>query len=458
MKKIILIGILVVLVGAVGIRVYQETAAEADSTAAGVRRGGSAPSTLNSAGRGGGRGGRGSLLVDTGIVEPHVFDTGREFVGELAPFREVSVIPRASGYLQSVDVEQSDTVATGQLLAEIASDDIEQQIRRQEAALAVADAGAARERATLENLRVQVQRNQSLYQDGLVALQAVEDIESRFRVGEAQLGVAEAQVDQARATLEELRIQFERSRVYAPMAGVVALRHLDPGALVGQSTPIVTLMDLSRLKMVVVVPERAIADFRTGNTAEVVLDALPQRRFNGRITRISPFVNPETRSVDVEIQIENGRGDLRPGMFARVQMGGVASAPAMSIPRSALVTRGTVQGVYLLAENNVARFREVQMGRNEDGWVEVLGGLGPDEVFVTSGAPSLTDGDTVRLADGGQRGRGVSARNPQMNPDDADLATDQEAEWRGPVVDPPRDSQEARDGRLGPGAAEGDRP
>src|SRR5690606_8180191 len=139
-----------------------------------------------------------------------------------------------------------------------------QQILRQEAALAVAEAGAVREAATLENLRVQVERTRSLYDEGLVALQSVEDIESRLRVAEAQQQVAQSQVDQARAAVEELRIQFERTRVYAPMDGVIAARHVDPGALVGQNTPIATVIDLTRLKTVVPVPEGAIPEVRVG--------------------------------------------------------------------------------------------------------------------------------------------------------------------------------------------------
>jgi membrane fusion protein (multidrug efflux system) len=159
-----------------------------------------------------------------------------------------------------------------------------------------------------------------------------------------------------------------------------------------------TVIDVNALKTIVAVPEAAIPDMQAGSGAEILFDALPGRQYRGRVVRISPLVDTATRSVSVEIQIANPGRILRPGMFARVRVGGAAAAPALSIPRSALLTRGNTQGVYLLGEGNTAIFREIEMGRNEDGWVEVLRGLDPGEVFVSAGAQSLNDGDRVRVA------------------------------------------------------------
>ncbi len=419
MKKLVIVGLFIIVAGVFGFRIYEErraNSADSGSGPGGAFRsagrgrgaGGGAPG-----GFGGGRGGGASLLVETGTPAMHVFSSGSEFAGELLPQLEVSVIPRASGYLQAILVDQADTVRRGELLAEIDAADIEQQIRRQEAALAIVEAGKVREEATLENLRSQVQRTHQLLDKGLVAREVVEDVESRLRVGEAQLQLAQSQVDQAEAALGELRIQRERTRVYSPMDGVVAKRHVDPGALVGQNTPILTVIDLSGLRTIVAAPEGAVPDMKIGTGAEILFDALPGRRYRGRVARISPLVDTATRSVNVEIQIANPERLLRPGMFARVRVGGSAAAPALSIPRSALLTRGNSQGVYLLGPDNTAMFREIEIGRNEEGWVEVLRGLEASDTFVTAGAQSVNDGDRVRLAGEGSeepgdfgRGRG----------------------------------------------------
>ena len=395
MKKLVVSLIILAGLAFFGFRLFQET------------WGNSAPESGSGRGSPGGRGFPGgfasrgaSVLVETGRLKTHVYRGGREFTGELLPYREVEVIPRVTGYLQMLEVEEADRVHTGDLLAEIDAADVQQQILRQQAALAVAVAGANREQAMLENLRGQVDRNKSLYNKGLVSLQDVEDIDSRLRVAEAQYQLAQSQVDQARASVEELKIQYERTRVYSPMDGVVAERHVDPGALVGQNTPIVKILDLTRLKTIVPVPEGSISGIRSGIEAEVRLDANPGQTYRGRISRIRPIVDAETRSVNVEIEIENPRETLRPGMFARVRFGGGAASEAPSVPRSALLTRGNSQGVYVLGDGNVAVFREIEVGRNEDGWLEILGGLSPGDVFITTGAQNVNEGDTVRLAGG----------------------------------------------------------
>jgi membrane fusion protein (multidrug efflux system) len=239
-------------------------------------------------------------------------------------------------------------------------------------------------------------------------------------------------VDQARASVEELKIQYERTRVYSPMDGVVAERHVDPGALVGQNTPIVRILDLTRLKTIVPVPEGSISDIRQGIDAEVRLDAFPDQTYRGRISRIRPIVDAETRSVNVEIEIENRRETLRPGMFARVRFGGQAGSEAPSVPRSALLTRGNSQGVYVLEDGNVAVFREIDVGRNEGGWLEVLGGLSPADVFITTGAQNVNEGDRVRLAgdeSAPARGGGGRESRPErgaQSQSDASVTADRE--------------------------------
>jgi RND family efflux transporter MFP subunit len=388
MKRLLVVAALAAAMVLLGLKVFQEAAADGPATP---------PAGFASGGRG--RGGGTSILVGTGRVEPHVFRTGREFTGELRPRTQVEVASRISGYLESILVEEADPVRSGQLIGAIDGADIQQQIVRQEAALAVAEAGAVRERATLENIQVQDARTRTLYEDGLVALQAMEDIESRLRVAQAQSQVAEAQVDQAQASLEELKIQFERTRLYSPMDGVVAVRHVDPGALVSQNVPVITIVDVSRLKMVVPVPEGSIPDVGVGYSAEMRFDAFPGRVYQGEIVRISPVMDTETRTVNFEIVIDNPTGNLRPGMFARVSVGGAASAPAPSVPRAALITKGDTDGVYLLGEDAVATFRQIVAGRAEDGWIEALGGIGPEEVFITTGAQNVNDGDRVRLMD-----------------------------------------------------------
>ncbi len=368
--------------GAVGFRLYEELSSGAASPAGGD------PSMARSV-----------MLVEMAEAQNHTFQSSLEILGELRPLASVDVMSRVSGRLRELSVERGDRVKKGQLLAVVDDEDILQQIRRAEASISVAEAGVSREQASTDNLEIQVRRYQRLHSESLISTQELEDIESRFRVAKAQLELAKAQVEQARASLRELRIQQEQTRVYSPLNGFTGSRYLDPGALVSPSVPIVSVIDMSRVKTVVPIAEGLLSRVSVGQAGEVTVDAYPDRQYRGRVTRISPFLNPDTRSADVEIEIANEREELRPGMFARVAIESGQPQLSLAIPRSALLTRGTEKGVFLLSPDLVTHYQPIQIGRIQGEYVEVLGGLEPGTRVVTSGAQKLNEGDKVKLSE-----------------------------------------------------------
>ncbi|MCH7804878.1 MAG: efflux RND transporter periplasmic adaptor subunit [Acidobacteria bacterium] len=391
MKKFLLIIVVGVFLSALGFRLYQELGG--GEVAAGGRPPGSGRPS------GGGRppgGGKLPMLVDTAQVETHQFETTLEVLGELKPQAEVDVMSRISGRLQQVLVNRGDPVQEGQLLAVVDDVDLRQQIIRSEAATAVARAGVNREEATYRNLLLQVKRFQDLHEEALISTQELEDLESRLFVAEAQRELAKAQVLQAEASLRELGIQQEQTRIYSPLNGFVGTRYLDPGALVSPSLSILSVLDVDRVKTIVPVVESAIQRIRIGLPAEIVVDAYPDQIYEGTVTRITPFLNPETRSADVEIEIANPDNMLKPGMFARVKIDAKISRNALSIPRSALLTRGSQKGVYLLTEDMTTVFQVIQIGQIKSNVVEVIEGLEEGVEVVNTGSSNLNEGDRVR--------------------------------------------------------------
>jgi len=385
LKRVLLIIVVGVFLSALALRLYQELSG--GEVAAGARP------------PGGGSffgGGRPTLLVSTAQVEPHQFETTLEVLGELRPQAEVEVMSRISGRLQQVLVNRGEVVREGQLLAVVDDVDLRQQILRAEAAIAVARAGVNREEAIYRNLLLQVKRYQDLHEEALISTQELEDLESRLFVAEAQRELTKAQVQQAEASLRELDIQQEQTRIYSPLDGFVGTRHLDPGALVNPSVSILTVLNVSRVKTVVPVVESAIQRIRMGLPAEIVVDAYPDRVYQGTVTRIAPFLNPDTRSADVEIEIANPNQALKPGMFARVKIDARMTRDALSIPRSALLTRGIQKGVYLLTEDMITVFQPIEIGQITGDVVEVVDGLEDGVEVVGVGAQNLNEGDRVR--------------------------------------------------------------
>jgi HlyD family secretion protein len=381
MKKLILPTLLLAVLVLIGFRLHSELEpSNASSPAAN------------------GLSGRPAMLVGTAEARPHLFVSNLERLGELAPLASVDIMSRVSGRLREVLVERGDPVRMGQLLAVVEDDDLLRQIRRAEAAIAVTRASVSREVATYENLAVQVNRYKKLHAESLISIQELQDLESRLRVSAAQVELAKAQVDQTEASLSELKLQHEQTKVFSPLDGFVSTRFLYPGALVSTSVAIGRVIDVSRVKTLVPVTEGILSEVHVGLQADVKVDAFPSRQYRGQITRISPFLDPETRTADVEIEIDNPSQELKPGMFARVSIEARKPKPSLAINRSALLTRGSLQGVFLLDEELTTRFVPITVGRIQGDFVEVLEGLDEGTRVVTSGAQKLNEGDKVKIS------------------------------------------------------------
>ncbi|MGH9338468.1 MAG: efflux RND transporter periplasmic adaptor subunit [Acidobacteriota bacterium] len=388
-RRLFIISVIVGFLSIVGFRLYQELGS--------VQAGDGAPGA--GGGRaGGGGGGAPALLVETAIVETRQFKSNLEVMGELRPVASVEVMSRISGRLEQVLVDRGQSVRKGQLLVVVEDSDIQQQISRSEAAIEVARAAQAREKARYDNLRVQLERYRKLHHEGLVSTQDLEDIESRARVAQSEVALQEAQVSQAEAALREMNIQQSQTRIYSPLDGIVGTRYLDPGALVSPSVAIVSVLDLSRVKTVVPISGTAFQRMRPGLPAEIVAEAYPDRVLRGSVTRISPFLDPETRSAEVEIEIPNVGGILKPGMFAQVIIDASVSRESLSVPRSALLTRGADKGVYILSDDQATVFQTIEIGRIQGDSVEVLSGLQEGATIVATGAQNLNDGDPVKFS------------------------------------------------------------
>lgn len=385
MRKLIVLLVVLGIVGLIGLRLYEEM-------------GSATPAAGGGPGRPGG-GFRPTMLVETDLVAPRDFDTTLEVLGELRARASVEVMSRISGRLETLLVELGDRVRKGQLVARVEDEDLQQQIRRSEASVAVSEAAKRREQATVENLQVQLRRFRRLHDEALVSIQDLQDLESRVAVAQSQFELAVAQQQQAEAALRELKIQLEQASIYSPLDGVVGARYLDPGALVSPSVPIVSVLDLARVKTVVPVPERTLEAVTVGLPSEIIVDAFPTQLYRGQVTRISPFLNPQTRSADVEIEIPNPGEMLKPGMFARVKIEVHFLQKALSIPRSGLLQRGAEKGVYVIDDQMRTVFRPVQIGRIQGNFVEILEGLEPAMEIITTGAQNLNEGDVVKRAE-----------------------------------------------------------
>ena len=351
--------------------------------------------------RGGGRGG--PMTVETAVAKRASISAELTVVGNLIGETTVPVAPRAAGRLQDISVRLGDQVGKGQRIAKVEDYELVEQIKKQEAAQEVASATIRSREADLALAKTNVDRNRSLFERQLLPKQTLDDNEARYQSAQAQLDLARAQAQQSKARLDELKINLNNTIISSPVNGFVSRRLVDPGASVGQNAPIVEVVDISRVRMIANVVEKDLKQLQAGDVTRVQVDAFPGETFTGRIARVSPVLDPATRTAPIEVEIANPTYRLKPGMYARVGVTLDTKKDALVVPANALIDLGGRRGVFMpLSETAV--FRAVQVGTEQGDIVEILGGLTEGNEVITTGAGQLRDGDRIQLAGG--RGRG----------------------------------------------------
>jgi len=317
-------------------------------------------------------------------------------VGALKPIAQVDVVSKMTGRIDQLSAEIGDWVQKGTLIAKVDEDEVRQQVNRAAAALEVAKASLSQKQTDLEILKKELDRAVELHENQLIPRRDLDTAEARYRGAIAQEKLAEAQIDQAQAELRELRVRLDNTRILAPISGLVGKRHLDNGALVNPSMPVVSLVDLSTMVMEINAPEKDLVKIRPGLEANIVLDAYPEQKFKGRVIRLSPILDPATRTGSVEIEVPNPKMMLKAEMFARVELDLGTRHNTLLVPREALVSHDQQRGVFKL-QDDIARFQPVDAGVSQGGDVEVISGLKEGEAVITLGVNLVKNGDRVQL-------------------------------------------------------------
>ena len=344
----------------------------------------------------------GGRVVSVDIVESRIGLVRENLVltGSLRAKHSVDVTAKSTGRLEKLHFDIGDRAKQGDLIAELEDDELQQQVNRAAASIAVSEASFAQRRAERDNAIAQLKRAEELLNEQLISPQEFESRKTGLAVVNAQVQLAAAQKLQAEAELKELKIRLAQTKVYSPMTGIIATRYVDEGALISPSTPIVRIVNLSTMVTRGNVPERNIGKLSIGNEATVRVDAIPDRAFTGRVARISPVLDAATRSALIEIDIPNPQGGLKAEMFARIELDLGTTRDAILIPRAGLVYRGQQAGVYTV-EGDRPTFRAIETGLTREDQVEVLANLEPGVKIVGRGATMLREGDRIRVAGAG---------------------------------------------------------
>ena len=328
------------------------------------------------------------LAVRTATVEKRDLEEGLVLTGTLKPRAQVEVVAEVAARLERILRDEGARVAKGEPLALLDETDYRLAGDRARAVLAVAEANRAH--AAAEKGRA----------DNLLRTGGITDKDHLS----AQVGlqVAEAALAQARAEAAIAGQQLARTRVKAPFAGRVGKRHADPGAMLAAGTPLFTLVDDSVLEFEAPVPSRDFPKVRLGAPVSVSVDALPDARLEGRVSRIAPLVDERTRSFTVVVEVK-GRPELVGGLFARAFVTVGTAKDAVVLPPAALVRDGSDPAraqVFVVLEGKAEK-RTIDLGVETPDGVQVRNGVVAGDVVVLDPPTALASGAPVELQDGG---------------------------------------------------------
>jgi len=201
----------------------------------------------------------------------------------------------------------------------------------------------------------------------------------------------------AQAKLQRAQTLLQYARITAPFSGVITARQLDPGAYVpAGTTPIVTLMDFSRVRVQVYAPEAETPFVKDGLPARLTVDELPGKSFTGSVTRFAYALDEATKTMLTEIEIPNADADLRPGMYASVQLQMEQKQAALLLPAGAVSIEKTGSFVFVVADGK-AKKTSVQTGFADGANIEVLGGLSQDQPVILLGKQTLNNDQPVEV-------------------------------------------------------------
>jgi RND family efflux transporter MFP subunit len=309
--------------------------------------------------------------------------------GNMQAFTDAPIYARTNGYLKKWYVDIGGRVKAGQLLAEIETPEVDQQLEQARADLNTAT-------ANLDLSRITAKRYEDLKNTDSVSKQDVDNAEGDYAAKKAALASAESNVRR----LEELQ-SFEK--IYAPFDGIITARNTDIGHLInsGAGTPQTELFHetaIRTLRVYVNVPQQYSAAAKPGLSADATVPEFPGRRFPGTLVRTANSIDLSTRTLLVEVDVNNPTGELLPGAYTEVHLKVPSGSPTYTLPVTALIFRSQGLQVGLVGSDNRANLVSVTLGRDYGNVVEVVSGLPENASVITNPPDSLVQGELLRVA------------------------------------------------------------
>jgi len=338
------------------------------------------------------------------VIHPKRGSPQQEIVlpGNIQAFIDAPIYARTNGYLQSWYFDIGARVRKGQLLAIIDTPEVDQQLQQARADLNTAQ-------ANLRLSQITNDRYEGLKNTDSVAQQDVDNARGDF-------AAKKATVDSAAYNVKRLEDLQSFTKVYAPFDGVITARNTDIGQLIdsGSASPAKELFHVAAtrtLRVFINVPQQYSVAAKPGLSADLTLAQFPGRKFQGKLVRTANAIDLASRTLLVEVDVDNTTGELLPGAFTEVHLKIPADIPTFILPVNTLIFRAQGLQVAAVENNNTAKLLSIVLGRDFGAEVEVVSGLTGQESIIASPPDSIIDGEQVKIAQPNQQG-GSSSGSP----------------------------------------------
>ena len=301
---------------------------------------------------------------------------------EILANRQSNLRSETAGRVVAVLAEAGDRVEEGQVLLRL-------DVGRPASAVQAANAAVAQSEARLNQAERELARTQKLVKTGGLPEQRLDDARDTVRLASAAREAAQAEARLARRGLTEAVIR-------APFGGTIVERTVELGEYLGPGSPLLTLADTSQLKARVLLDPREALDVAVGAPASVFVYARPGEEFSGRVVRVGEVIDPRTRRLPVEIELDDHEARLRPGLVARFSVQTGDPKEVMQVPLDGIFERFGSQHLYVV-EDGVAKRRSIVLGPVRAGYAEVIEGIKPGDVVISKGVTRVVDGSEVHI-------------------------------------------------------------
>ncbi len=316
-------------------------------------------------------------------------------VGTVQAAETAQLAPQIMGAVVAVHVREGDPIRVGQVLVSIDPAQSKASLEGAQAALAASEHQLTAAQTQQKLAEETLARYDTLFQRKSVSPQEYDEVKARAQAAAAAAEAARAQRSQAKAAVAQAQSGFAYTSIRAPFNGVVIERRVDPGALASPGAPVMTVESTGRFRLEATVDEANLRFIHIGETVPVSLDAYPGESLVGKVTQIVPAADPSSRTFLVKLELPVSKL-IRSGLFGRAQFPR-GERSALLVPNSSVVRRGALDAVFIIGDDRVAAIRYVTLGNPNGDRVEVLSGLSPNEVVVSSPGDRELGGKQVEV-------------------------------------------------------------